>query len=291
MPICISKEPITNETMAVVAGWGKTEGTECSTSHIGPSAFSKCSFPFKFKSLTFFSCASIPLPSSYNPFCLRIPRESKMVPGKNRILVGRKVLTNCYEGVKPEFGWCATCDHDKIPGDPGYCPHFGHRPNTTKTINIWSKNWGVCDINCGNNPGQSRSVLKLQEVNLRILDEDICRQWTKAFQNFNDEYELCAVGEKKIDVKEFRLKSSQRRRYRFLPNKNTKTYSIFGGADSCTGDSGSPLWIWKGKRAFLIGIVSRGRGCALKNSPGIYTKVYRHINWIQKHTNNLCVLQ
>ena len=65
-----------------------------------------------------------------------------------------------------------------------------------------------------------------------------------------------------------------------------ETENLTGGTDSCKGDSGGPLWKWVGygkeKRAFLIGIVSRGWGCARKDSPGIYTKVSAHKKWIHK---------
>ena len=37
------------------------------------------------------------------------------------------------------------------------------------------------------------------------------------------------------------------------------------------------------KRAMLIGIVSRGTGCARTNSPGIYTRVKMYMNWILRH--------
>ena len=52
------------------------------------------------------------------------------------------------------------------------------------------------------------------------------------------------------------------------------------------GDSGGPLWIYLGtkpetKRAFLVGIVSRGDGCANFNKPGIYTAVKQYLDWIQ----------
>ena len=52
------------------------------------------------------------------------------------------------------------------------------------------------------------------------------------------------------------------------------------------GDSGGPLWIYLGtkfetKRAFLIGIVSRGEGCANFNKPGVYTAVKNFLPWIQ----------
>ena len=52
------------------------------------------------------------------------------------------------------------------------------------------------------------------------------------------------------------------------------------------GDSGGPLYRWTGdngrteKRATIIGVVSRGTGCANFNKPGIFTKVQYHIKWI-----------
>ena len=55
------------------------------------------------------------------------------------------------------------------------------------------------------------------------------------------------------------------------------------------GDSGGPLYRWDidkesgTKRAVLIGVVSRGEGCANFNRPGIYTRIKYHLKWIQ-HT-------
>uniref|UniRef100_A0A8C0WRP9 Peptidase S1 domain-containing protein n=1 Tax=Castor canadensis TaxID=51338 RepID=A0A8C0WRP9_CASCN len=50
-----------------------------------------------------------------------------------------------------------------------------------------------------------------------------------------------------------------------------------GGKDSCQDDSSGPV-VCNGE---LQGIVSWSYGCALKDNPGIYTKVCRYLDWIQ----------
>ena len=57
--------------------------------------------------------------------------------------------------------------------------------------------------------------------------------------------------------------------------------------DNCHGDSGGPLWMWIGKensKATIVGVVSRGEGCARQDLPGIYTRVEKFLPWIHKHS-------
>ena len=71
----------------------------------------------------------------------------------------------------------------------------------------------------------------------------------------------------------------QRGTYREHISESKKKLQI-GGSDACQGDSGSPLIKWQrirkngkiSQKAYLIGIVSRGEGCAYYDMPGIYTR-------------------
>lgn len=56
---------------------------------------------------------------------------------------------------------------------------------------------------------------------------------------------------------------------------------VDGGVSSCQGDSGGPLaGLDKQARAYQIGIVSFGVGCALADSPGVYARVSAYKDWI-----------
>ena len=38
------------------------------------------------------------------------------------------------------------------------------------------------------------------------------------------------------------------------------------------------------KNPYILGVVSRGDGCAYKDQPGIYTRVEYWLDWVDKHT-------
>ncbi|XP_053696866.1 venom protease-like [Sabethes cyaneus] len=55
--------------------------------------------------------------------------------------------------------------------------------------------------------------------------------------------------------------------------------------DTCQGDSGGPLQIYNDENVYctytIIGITSFGKYCGLAGSPGVYTRVYQYISWIE----------
>lgn len=53
------------------------------------------------------------------------------------------------------------------------------------------------------------------------------------------------------------------------------------GRALCFGDEGNPLV----KNGTLIGIASWGCECQTKN-PGVYTKIYSHLYWIEQELKN-----
>ncbi|KAI5618334.1 serine protease 60.2 precursor, partial [Silurus asotus] len=55
-----------------------------------------------------------------------------------------------------------------------------------------------------------------------------------------------------------------------------------GGKDTCKGDSGSGFVTKKNDVFYVAGIVSWGVGCGRPGRYGVYTRVARYTNWIQK---------
>jgi len=70
-----------------------------------------------------------------------------------------------------------------------------------------------------------------------------------------------------------------------LPDMLCAGDMIFGGVDSCFGDSGGPLFVEVDaaiEPAYLhIGIVSSGNDCALPGWPGLYTRTANYTEWIE----------
>jgi trypsin len=58
-----------------------------------------------------------------------------------------------------------------------------------------------------------------------------------------------------------------------------------GGRDSCSGDSGGPLF--DAVRNVLIGTVSWGTGCARPNAYGVYMRVSEYLHWMDSTIKSL----
>jgi secreted trypsin-like serine protease len=64
-----------------------------------------------------------------------------------------------------------------------------------------------------------------------------------------------------------------------------------GGRDSCSGDSGGPLFMKDGNKLTQIGVVSWGEGpldaaapCGHANAYGVYTRLSNYLDWIKSKT-------
>lgn len=113
---------------------------------------------------------------------------------------------------------------------------------TLMTKHCYATGWGTLSQN-----GRTPSVL--QQVNLPLISDSACKQ---CYPNTITENMVCAG-------------------------------DLSGGRDTCQGDSGGPLQCPLANNVWIQwGITSFGHGCANANSPGVYTKVYNYVKWINE---------
>merc|ERR1711963_1177977 len=94
----------------------------------------------------------------------------------------------------------------------------------------------------------------LQEVTVRIWDNKVCK----------DTYGPAAPG----GIMDHMLCAGQK------------------GKDSCSGDSGGPMQIGSGETWTQVGVVSWGIGCGKSHYPGVYSRVSKLRDWIDKITKD-----
>lgn len=99
-------------------------------------------------------------------------------------------------------------------------------------------------------PDGSLPSSRLKYVDLPIVDQRTCIQAMKDYGEVMDNTVVCAGDAQ-------------------------------GGKDSCSGDSGGPLFVPQGTTAQQVGIVSwGGERCAQAGEYGVYTRVSRYVQWI-----------
>ncbi|XP_037013254.2 mastin-like [Artibeus jamaicensis] len=112
----------------------------------------------------------------------------------------------------------------------------------------WVTGWGHIAVNEPLPPPHH-----LQEVEVPIVADKICRQQYRLIGDFIKADMLCA-GSK--------------------------------GRDSCQCDSGGPLVCnWRGTW-LQVGVVSWGEGCGLPNFPGVYARVTSFLSWIHGYLHS-----
>ncbi|KAI1288070.1 Trypsin-1 [Halotydeus destructor] len=111
--------------------------------------------------------------------------------------------------------------------------------------------WGLSD------KSKNKPEPTLQSVMVKILNASDCYNYAKT-----DQYAITAY------------------------QRDTKVCAgyPYGKQDSCTGDSGGPLFQKLGDKAVQMGIVSFGKGCAKPGYPGVYTRVSSYLTWIEFRT-------
>jgi len=211
---------------------------------------------------------------------------------------------------------CSKTDFTKEREDPkwrGWCATKNTKENGEDRI----QSWGMCAKTCYN----ESNAFSFANMNL-LLDEECAYLDKNVKDDrpsgINFKTEFCAghksnfpnafttlkrrkknKKERKKDKRlakkagvtmkptEYAYKNIQEFKKRSLEVPDDYPYKWYlGGVDTCQGDSGGPLWTnfeEDGKaRATILGVVSRGSGCAAFNAPAIYGSVSKNLDWIQE---------
>ncbi len=153
--------------------------------------------------------------------------------------------------IHPQFAIDAEFDYDfallelAYPVDLPTASLMGAQPETDELATVVG--WGVKAVDPVSLQPLGGSLAKrLQEVTVPVISNNECRQ---RMGNGVTDNMLCAG-------------------YRE------------GGKDSCNGDSGGPLMVYRDGQYSQVGLVSFGIGCAQPNRYGVYARITAALPWI-----------
>ncbi|KAI1908806.1 hypothetical protein LOZ12_006076 [Ophidiomyces ophidiicola] len=182
-----------------------------------------------------------------------LPSTVALVEGGQRsgggILIGPKlVLTaaHCAYNTSMDFkiraGALLTC-REEVSESPtiSYAKLPKRESDPTAKSKVTTAGWGRIAID-------EEASVTLRRVTVSVVDRSTCRA---AYQKLN------------------------------LPVTENMVCAAEPGKDSCSGDSGGPLYDDATKD--LVGVVSWGFQCAEPGFPGVYVRVGKYIEWIAKN--------
>jgi len=296
-PICLGSPNLQSDNVTVyVTGYGqifeaKSGSTQCNTGPGGPSEFQKCK-QFWIVDEEIYDqtqeCSYTESPARRDRDCKQLRKvHPELALVKSKLTIGNQTKV-CYPlESNGQKAWCATCLEEADYGEAGYCKPLQDIDDVTddeienRQDFSAERGWGYCDKMC-----YTSTVFddQLQEAALFALSKEECDERTRRFlederlmsKRPNTQVEICAAKRQESTIYHYKREGED---YVLVENV---TEVVWGGSDTCKGDSGGPLWIVNDQKVFLVGVTNRGTGCARKDSYGIYARVSYHWDWIHE---------
>jgi len=287
-PICLPDSDIQDSDLnGFVTGYGNlyADATICMTGGGGPSEYEECSYHFVMDDELFESdgsCQNMDSPTTWDQDCEELRLQYPEVQQMKTVIEIKGKKKFCYplsssDGLK---SWCGVCVPGAKLGEAGYCkedenPYRIDDYELRKDVSP-EAGWGYCDKMCF----REENVEELQEAELTIPSSQECFKRTQD-QSKDDitmrpmpDAELCAAKHIVKNISTFTKEGEH------FVLQGTETEETWGGSDACQGDSGGPIWGITRGSAYILGVTSRGIGCARKDTYGIYSRVSYYRDWI-----------